>query len=537
MNHISSENQGSPKVSTVHFEHIGEDVAVKVSGNDMWFVYELSIYCEQFCCENMLVDVIKSSGSDVQTRIKEKNVHYEEEVRVQVKTHFENSKYLPSFDHVAAKTTTYSVTQRQQQLAKHRPSEIIELAFLSALLEKRITTHSSIKMKSIKDFFTDAVSVVPIESLFYAIGESSSDVILDCCEILSTSEINSETLTNSEISVKVLENALFRIRRCQSLLPEENLTDEMSSLENYRILMHESLEVSARRHHLIGLKEFVLSSRKDFKERSVSQLSLEKIGPMLKKSTSHIMHLLEDRKPKRRNRRRKSAPIYKTDLNVIYPNVDAVDGTKKNDRSCKAPMTLLNDGKNKLLQLCEELTAEPQQCATSEISSCSLNNRMLEVLNGLLNEFETCSTLLGTFMQSQVQIPLEHAGNDKYVNEIARYANSFGLSVWGLLIVPFNYLEQMIRSSGEFGQLVIELSRRLNDFREYMFPTDERELFDYDEKLHFLLGSMKKSIAWNKNYVSYPLERQLEHQCSKRNIYYHTPIEIILQQWNTKFEG
>lgn len=390
-------------------------------------------------------------------------------------------------------------------------------------------------MKSIKDFFTDAVSVVPIESLFYAMGESSLNVMLDCCEILSTSEINSKTLAMSAISVKVLENALFRIRRCQSCM--ENLPDEISLKQKYRILMQESREGSTRRHHLIGFEDFVLPSQKDFKERSVSQLCLEKVGPMLKKTTSHVMHLLADGKRSRRNRRKKSAPIYKTDLNVIYPNVDAVDGTKKNDRSCKAPMTLLNDGKNKLQQLCEELTAEPQQCATSEISSCSLNNRMLEVLNGLRNEFETCSTLLGAFMQSQVQIPLEHAGNDKYVNEIARYANSFGLSVWGLLIVPFNYLEEMIRSSGEFGQLFITFSRRLNDFREYMFPTDERELFDYDEKLHFLLGSMKKSIAWNKKYISYSLERQLEHQCSKRNIYYHTPIENILQQWNTKFEG
>ena len=89
----------APEINGVHLEHIGEEAVIKVLGNDMWFVYQLSI-------DNMSVndvsiggkylpvDVIKSSGYEVQTRIKAKNISCNDKVRVRVETHFKNPKYL-----------------------------------------------------------------------------------------------------------------------------------------------------------------------------------------------------------------------------------------------------------------------------------------------------------------------------------------------------------------------------------------------------------------------------------------------------------
>ncbi|XP_046840222.1 uncharacterized protein LOC124434378 isoform X1 [Xenia sp. Carnegie-2017] len=253
---------------------------------------------------------------------------------------------------------------------------------------------------------------------------------------------------------------------------------------------------------------------------------------LLNKTNALLVSLLHEDVPRPRfggSAKRTTFPACETDLQVIYPSSDKFGESKTKIRCSKAPITLLVDGKERLQQLGEKLNVES--------SFCNANNEMLNVLDDLLIEFETCNALLGEFMQSQVHIPLEQAGNDKYVDEFARHdANSRGLSVWALLIVPFNYLQQMVRSSGRFGKIVIEFSRRINDFREYIFPSEELEFPDYDEKLNFLVGSMKKGVTCNKSYISYSLERQLERQCKKRNIFHNTPIENILQQWNANFE-
>jgi hypothetical protein len=165
---------------------------------------------------------------------------------------------------------------------------------------------------------------------------------------------------------------------------------------------------------------------------------------------------------------------------------------------------------------------------------------MLKALNRLRTEFETCSTLLGAFMESQARIPLEKAGGDKYVTKFAKHASSFGLSVWGLLILPFKYLNQLISSnlSDDFRQFVIEFSRQIHGgIHDYMFGPSQRQFPDYVEKLEFLVGSMKQSWTCNRKYVSYSLERQLEDQCKRRNIYHDTPVDEILNQWNDTFEN
>jgi hypothetical protein len=198
----------------------------------------------------------------------------------------------------------------------------------------------------------------------------------------------------------------------------------------------------------------------------------------------------------------------------------------------------LKEGRKELNRLSEELIAEHSRF-TEERASSNTNIRMLSVLKKLRNEFETCSALLGAFMESQVQIPLEKVGGDGYVSKVAEHAKSFGLSVWGLLIVPFPVLNRLVSSnlSEDFRQFVIDFSYKIRNIYGYMFPPTARNFPDYEERLEFLLGSMKPSWACNQNYVSYSLERQLEEHCKKRNIYHDTPVDEILDQWNANFDN
>ena len=70
----------------------------------MWFVYNVSIDGVNGNGTDLKVDVKKSSESEVETRMRGSNIVHDEKVRVRVKTHFQNSKYLPSVT-VPAKTT------------------------------------------------------------------------------------------------------------------------------------------------------------------------------------------------------------------------------------------------------------------------------------------------------------------------------------------------------------------------------------------------------------------------------------------------
>ena len=80
----------------VLFENIGEEVVAKICGSSMWFVHDVSIEgILNGDGRNLNVDVMKSTECEVQTRMREANIRHQEIVSVRVKTHFENSKYLP----------------------------------------------------------------------------------------------------------------------------------------------------------------------------------------------------------------------------------------------------------------------------------------------------------------------------------------------------------------------------------------------------------------------------------------------------------
>lgn len=104
---MKAADKSTPKITEVRFENIGKQVIAKIAGSGMWFVYDVSIDGVNGDGKNLRVDVKQSSESEVETRMRESNIVHEEQVRVRVKTHFQNSKYLKPVP-VSAKTTVCS---------------------------------------------------------------------------------------------------------------------------------------------------------------------------------------------------------------------------------------------------------------------------------------------------------------------------------------------------------------------------------------------------------------------------------------------
>ena len=393
----------------------------------------------------------------------------------------------------------------------------MELAYLSALLERRQEGHHSKRFEAIKKFFESAVSVVPLESLFHAMANAKLDVMVQCCKIFCSCDTLSKMDVSSQWLFNLMERALSRIGLARQHL---NMIQRYSTNVE-RLLYPPPFDLDDDMEELMGIPTA--------KQREYYQL--------LNDTYSLILPLVKKYNMQRAlNRLRQHSPC-KTDLKVIYPSVDDKGTQKTNETRCKAPLNLLTEGRKKLNRLGEELIAE-HSGYTDETATSSTNIKMLSVLSNLRKEFETHSTLLGAFMESRAQIPLDEAGGDKYVNKFAKHASRIGLSVWGLLILPFEYLNRLIISnlSEDFQQFVVEFSDHIRGVRKDVFPPSEHQFPDYDERLEFLVGSMKQSWACNQQYVSYSLERQLRMECENRHIHHCTSVDDILDQWNANFE-
>ena len=94
-------------------------------------------------------------------------------------------------------------------MAKLSPSMVIELAHLSALLERRVSSANekcdrvprSKRYADVKKFFESVISVVPAESIFHAMAVSKPYTVLQCCQLLSEKkELFDETVLSKFLS-------------------------------------------------------------------------------------------------------------------------------------------------------------------------------------------------------------------------------------------------------------------------------------------------------------------------------------------------
>lgn len=90
----------------------------------------------------------------------------------------------------------YSFSLRQIQLAKHTPTEIIQLAYCTAMLERPLEPALSDQVKPsnryevVVSFLEEAGKIVPFESVFHVIAHGSEDTALQCGRALKGSEVN-----------------------------------------------------------------------------------------------------------------------------------------------------------------------------------------------------------------------------------------------------------------------------------------------------------------------------------------------------------
>ena len=469
--------------------------------------------------------------------------------------------------HFSIALQVYQFTFRQEQLARLTPSELIETAYLSALLEQHQSSNQhrcfSSRFGVLREFLEQVVAIVPVESLLYGIATSSRKIALQCCDALQSSQLE---IPPSVTMLRGLHSASLRLFTGLSIdglkVPNDEDVCTSAIAANKTFAANKTCTrkgiLSARKEAQKSYRERISKSTKSVeKVHSVPTISevVERQHYYLQHGISLNLHLLtsiatEGYSPHARylaqmllnacvqtvNDTQLDA-ICDENLQCVYPMTSS-EGSSTHP--LKSPLEILREGRKKLSWLAEQATnasqTEVESVAATEESDKSLsalyNAKMLQVVNDIrANELKVCTALLGAFMEEQIRVPLMKSSIDtaRVLNLVMSAA---AVGVWALFSLGLGDIQTLL-SSIPSRSLLVEVKKYIRGiFKEETVNADEK----YAGKLQFMVQGLEETVSCNSHYISYSLERQLIELCKKLNISRSTPLDTLIKDWDSIFK-
>ena len=413
----------------------------------------------------------------------------------------------------------FGVTTRQEQLAKLSPSKVIELAYLSALLERDSSgedTSNSHKFEVVVTFLKAAAKVVPIESIGYAIAYSSFETALICYKALVESKIEPPPTL-------VMHRGLFmaRYRMRYGLPPQVTIEqtynahqagDRETYWATFQTNENSDSDLVLSVHAAKSVFTLPLCTDTISPDRILSERDTEaghRLGEMCEQTSDKF--------------KANNSEFIVSDLSIdtLYP----VQNTESNVLT--SPIDILIKGRAKLSQL----AVSPVGSSTKQSTDC--NKQMLRTLNDIRRtDLEVCTSLLGGFMEQQnIGIHLVKSQKDSTFAFALEAAASVG--VWALFSLDYDQIRPILtQCDGE------KLLVKIIDFvKNISGITDDSNDTSYAAKLQFLTIGMAKTVTCNTRYISYSLERQLVDLCKERDIDASISLGDLQNKWGALFKG
>ena len=455
----------------------------------------------------------------------------------------------------------FSLTFRQKQLAKLTPSELIETAYLSALLEQQPHLgHSrgfSHLFETLRNFLTKVVDIVPIESLVHAIciADDKATALLCCRQFMATKTnfhftslyaglwyalermILDSTKVLGESRMKPLprsfrERLLKQSHDFQSLgLPkvtkkevekilEGNLKEYVSDTTDsmVRLMLRSSNFANTTRI----ANEFMLDNELRSSVLADNPLASELI--FLANQVSSAMDNSVGLSAKTGN------AISGSSLKNVYP----VHISEQPGECClKSPLQILVEGRKRLQWLARQASETGAPAAQNSLKLSQLyNTKMLEIVSKVChNELKVCSLLLGAFMEEQIRVPLMKTSFET-AKAIEHAASNAALGVWALFSLSYGDVKGLL-SAIPSQSLLVEVKEYIKGVFKQDTETADR---NYAGKLQFMIQGMDETVSCNSHYVSYSLERQLVKLCAELKIDESTPLETLIGEWDEIFK-
>ena len=413
----------------------------------------------------------------------------------------------------------FGVTTRQEQLAKLSPSKVIELAYLSALLEQNPSgedTSNSHKFEVIVTFLKGVSKVVPFESIGYAIAYSNFETALTCYKALVESKIEPPPTF-------VMHRGLFMAKyRMQYGLPPQVIIDhtynaqQAGARDTYWAAIHTDENSDS---------DLVLSSHAT-ESVFTHPLCMDTISSdriLSERNTEAGRRLGEMCEPISDKCKANNCTLVISDLTIdtLYP----IQNTESHVLT--SPIDILIKGRAKLSQL----AVSPVGSNTKQTVDC--NKQMLCTLNGIRQtDLEVCTSLLGGFMEQQdIAIALVKSQKDSTIAFGLKAAASVG--VWALFSLDYDQIRPILTQCDKEKLLV-----KIIDFvKNISGITDDSNDTSYAAKLQFMTVGMAKTVTCNTRYISYSLERQLVDLCKERSIDASISLSDLQNKWGALFKG
>ena len=417
----------------------------------------------------------------------------------------------------------YRVTSRQRQLAVLTPSRLIELAYMSALLEQYPFSKSqpvSNKVEVIRAFIDKVVRVVPLESIGYAIGYSEYPLAVHCASTLLESEIK---LPPSELMVEGLSQSVnflggggvppqvMALRRKQLVAKFDTLYKRSRDAPRY----YRTYNTGKKCIMILTAQDLGTSVSMDYMfNEALQDVSCETVSSLsaLQNRLCHDLHA--ENNPK---------VICGLSIEQLY-FVGYKSEAKKSSSHFKSPLDVLRQGN-------EKLTALAGVCRVHTTSKN--NSKMLDTVNEIRKRsLAICTALLGGFMEQQeIDIPLVKSRKDRSTAFSVLGPASVG--VWALSSLKYADISPLL-SQCHGDQLLVKIENYVKAIFERE-ATNEAESEQYAAKLQFIVQGLETTVTCNSQYVSYSLERQLVEVCRDRKII-DTPLDELIKKWGRLFE-
>ena len=420
----------------------------------------------------------------------------------------------------------HHITTRQRQLAVLTPSRLIELAYLSALLEQYPFSQSqpvSRKVEVIAAFLERVVQVVPLESIGYAISNSEYTLATRCTRALLESQVR---LPTSLLMIQGLREAILYMQ---------------GGGVSQQVILSATKQLEAKlAHHLLG-------------RHSVSNVlhTADAVELHVREPTSGVSASLS-LPPSEPPKHTKDIDILLTLQRALYDEYEqeALDGTAKiicglnieqlysvrhssdaqeTPSSFKPPLSILQQGNDKLTTLAKE-------CMTKvACTKSNTNSIMLQIVNEIWQgDLAICTALLGGFMeQREIDIPLVKSRKDRSMSLNVQGPASVG--VWALSSLKYADIGPLLsRCHGD--QLLVKIEKSVKAILECE-SMSEADAEQYAAKLQFMVQGLQKIVTCNSQYISYSLERQLSELCTERKINSNTPLNELIIKWGGLFKN
>ena len=424
-------------------------------------------------------------------------------------------------------------------MAKLSPTEIIELCFLSALLERQPdgSASASKRYEVIWDFFEKIKTVVPVESVFSCIANTDNDeAICRLCHTLKSANLklpfSLNLFINTALAITKLQGGRLSVAKDDQLLNLEDLFYVFTVAARKRgATMHQMKSVGARliRREVSHFTEVEGSYMADYLKWFAPSTSTSSQNQDLVSYLQSMMASTIDES------KGQITAISGVSVKVLF------DSIKDDPKYAPVvpPMRLLQKGRHWLQELQSEtrkelVTKEESETAARLSTTEAYNSRLLDYVNSLRNgDLYICIRILLSFMEERVRIPITE--------------NNSKISYWKLLKLGLGIFRRKISSGiesyisvGKHVQSIAdEVSCDVEALQKKDLSSVETDRLKYAAKLQFLLSaSLQKDdgMLIDDEYPIYSIEKQLFQTCLSRSIDDTTPHDEIWKEWDNLFQ-